>query len=171
MDTAITAIVLLTGLAGCITDLRTRRIPNLLTFGSALAALLYHAATGGASGAGLSAGGWLTGMALFFVPFALGGLGAGDVKLLAALGAWLGPDHTLWLAAYTCMAGGILALIVAVARGYLTKALTNIWLLLMHWRVAGIRPLAEVSLEGSTGPRLAYGVAIFCGTVGTVWFR
>src|SRR4029450_2877695 len=74
-----------------ITDVRTRRIPNLLTFGAAIAALLFHVSTGGASGLITSAGGWMLGAALFFPVFALRGMGAGDVKLLAAVGAWVGP--------------------------------------------------------------------------------
>ena len=171
MGAFVVAFVLGTGLAGCISDLRTRRIPNTLTFGSALAALAIHAATAGPWGFVASLGGWLTGVAIFFPPYALGGMGAGDVKLLAALGAWLGPHETVWLALYTALAGGVLAVVVGLARGYLRQALRNIWLLLMHWRVFGPRPLREVSLEGSSGPRLAYGVAIFIGTVGTLWFR
>lgn len=171
MDASVPAFVLLTASIGCFTDLRTRRIPNVLTFGSALAALVFHTATGGVSALGTSAGGWLTGVAIFYIPFALRGLGAGDVKLLAALGAWLGPWNTVALAIYTALAGGALGLVVGLVRGYLRKALANIWLLLTHWRVMGLRPLDEVSLQHSTGPRLAYGVAIFIGTVGTLWFR
>ena len=74
----------------CVSDLRTRRIPNALTFGAALRAGRFtcHRRR---DGRGRSLGGWLLGVVLFFPLFALRGLGAGDVKLLAALGAWLGP--------------------------------------------------------------------------------
>ena len=65
-------------------DLATRRIPNVLTFGAALAALVVHAYIGGWNGAGMAAAGWVAGVALFFPVFALGGMGAGDVKLLGA---------------------------------------------------------------------------------------
>jgi prepilin peptidase CpaA len=155
----------------CVTDLRTRRIPNLLTFGAALAGLVYHGITGGYAGLGHSAGGWACGVIAFGLPFALGGLGAGDVKLIAALGAWLGPIDTVWLALYTGIAGGISSLIVALAHGYLRTAITNISVLLMHWRVEGVRPLHEVSLAGSTGPRLAYAVPILGGLLATIWLR
>ena len=159
------------GLIACVTDLRRQRIPNVLTFGGALAGIVYHAVTGGGSGLLTSAAGWAVGVAIFLLPFILGGMGAGDVKLVAALGAWLGPMDTVWLAMYAALAGGIAALVMAVMRGYLRQALTNIYLLLMHWRVAGVRPLHEVSLEGGTGPRLAYAVPVFGGLVATLWLR
>ena len=103
--------------AGCITDLRTRRIPNVLTFGAAAGALGFHLANGGVSGFGWSAAGWRVGAAFFFPLFALRGLGAGDVKLVAALGEWLGPGKTVWLAAFSAIAGGVFALGIAVAHG------------------------------------------------------
>src|SRR5438128_1409522 len=130
-------LALVTGAVACLTDLRHRRIPNVLTFGSALLAIGYRAAVGGGHGFVQALGGWFTGVAFFVVPFALGGMGGGDVKLVAALGAWLGPADTVWLALYTGAAGGVLALGVAAVRGYLQQALQNIWLLLAHWRVSG----------------------------------
>lgn len=158
-------------LIACITDLRTQRIPNALTFGGAIAALAYYAITAGASGLFLSTLGWAAGVLLFIVPFALGGMGAGDVKLLAALGAWLGPADALWIALYSGIAGGVLALFVGLGRGYLREAFANISRLLMHWRVVGMRPLHDVSLAGSKGPRLAYAVPMFAGLVATIWLR
>jgi prepilin peptidase CpaA len=167
--TQITALAI--AVVACVTDLRSRRIPNLLTFGSAAAALAFHAATGGVWGFATACAGWAVGVAFFLLPFALGGMGGGDIKLVAALGAWMGPVAALWLGLYTGIAGGVLAIAVSISRGYLRQALSNIWLLLTHWRVSGLRPLDEVSLEGSRGPRLAYAVPIFTGTVLTIWLR
>ena len=164
-------VVLSVGVVACVTDLRSRRIPNVLTFGAAGAALAYAFIVAGWKGLAAAALGWVIGAAAFFVPFALGGLGAGDVKLLAAMGAWLGPAGAVWLALYTGVAGGVMALTVALGSGYLRRALSNVSLLLMHWRVAGLRPLSEVSLEGSNGPRLAYALPIFAGLVATLWLR
>ena len=158
-------------LVACVTDIRTRRIPNILTFGGALAGIVFHLVTGGMSGLFLGSSGWVVGVLIFFLPFALGGLGAGDVKLLGALGAWLGPKAIVWVALYTGIAGGIAALAVALARGYFSQAFKNIYLLFMHWRVVGVRPLHEVSLAGGTGPRLAYAVPILCGLLATFWLE
>ncbi|OFW17220.1 MAG: hypothetical protein A3F70_09940 [Acidobacteria bacterium RIFCSPLOWO2_12_FULL_67_14] len=153
----------------CVTDLRTRKIPNVLTLLAALAAFFFYAVVGRGEGLLVSVAGWLAGAAVFFIPFALGGLGGGDVKLLAAIGAWVGPAAVVWTALYTGIIGGGLAVVIGLSHGYLRKALSNISLLLMHWRVAGFRPLPEVSLAGSRGPRLAYAVPILAGLVVTIW--
>jgi len=164
-------VALLVSFSACITDVRSRRIPNILTFGAAAAAIVFHTSTSQSAGLLKSVEGWLVGAVIFFLPFALGGLGAGDVKLLAALGAWVGPGDALWIALYAGVAGGILALVVAVSKGYLGQALSNIWLLFSHWRATGISPLREISLEGSQGPRLAYAIPIFAGLLMNGWLR
>lgn len=150
-------------------DLRTRRIPNALTFGAAGAGLAFAVYAGGPWGLAAAAGGWLVGAALFFPLFALGGMGAGDVKLLAALGAWLGPADTVWLAIFASVAGGVMAVIVSVYYGYLRQAASNVWLMLMHWRAAGIKPVPGLTLRDARAPRLAYAVPIAIGLVGTLW--
>jgi prepilin peptidase CpaA len=152
-------------------DLKTRRIPNLLTFGAAGAALIFHGISGGVSALGYAALGWLVGALVFIVPFALRGLGGGDVKLLAALGAWLGTGDVLWLALYTGVAGGVMAIVVATSTGYLRKAFANIRQLLRHWALWGLKPLPEMTLERSAAPKLAYAVPIFMGTVAVIWLR
>ena len=111
----------------------------------------------------------VTGLAVFFPFFALGGMGAGDVKLMAAIGAWLGPGLALMTALYGAVAGGILAIGVALSHGYLRTALSNVWRLLTHWRYSGVRPLPELTLENNSGPRLAYAVPIFVGLLVTIW--
>jgi prepilin peptidase CpaA len=159
------------GAAACVTDLQSRKIPNWLTFGAAGAALVFHtmAPTGG--GFMVATAGWFCGVLIMFVPFALRGLGAGDVKLVAALGAWLGPMNAIWLGLYAGVAGFVMSVVVAAYHGYLRTAFRNIWFLLQHWTVNGIRPLEEVSLEGSSGPRLAYALPIFAGLVMATWWR
>jgi len=157
------------GLLSCATDLHSRRIPNVLTFGAAIAGVIFHATWG--NGALFSVEGWALAAAAFIIPFALGGMGAGDVKLLGALGAWLGPGQAIWLALYTGIAGGVLSVVVAMYYGYLGQALSNVRLLLTHWSVCGIGRVDEISLEGSSGPRLAYALSIFAGLVLTIWLR
>ncbi|PYQ92508.1 MAG: hypothetical protein DMF97_21605 [Acidobacteria bacterium] len=160
----------------CVCDLRSRRIPNVLTFGAAAAAFAYHFTTGGVGALGQSALGWLVGVLVFIVPFALRGLGGGDVKLVAALGAWIGwsddsfmAGGVIWLALYTAIAGGVMA--IAVAYGYSRTALRNVRLLLCHWRVAGLTAVPDITLDGSSAPKLAYAVPILMGMVATLWLR
>jgi prepilin peptidase CpaA len=153
----------------CITDLRARRIPNALTFSSICCALAFHSFTGGFDAAGWSLAGCFLGGLLFFPMFALRGMGAGDVKLLAAVGAWLGPSQVVTAALATSIAGGAIAIVVALGHGYLKTAACNMWMLLTHWRVMGIGPVDEVTLQGTRGPRLAYAFPIAIGTLVTLW--
>jgi prepilin peptidase CpaA len=98
-------------------------------------------------------------------------MGAGDVKLLAALGAWLGAREALWLAIYASIAGGVLGVAVAISRGYLGTALRNIKTLCVSWYLTGLRPVSSMTLADSTAPRLAYAIPIFVGTVVVLWLR
>ncbi len=153
------------------TDVSTRRVPNLLTFGAAASALLYHAVEGGPSGLGLALAGWLIGAAIFFPVFALGGMGAGDVKLVAALGAWLGPLGALQIALGSAIAGGLLAVLVSWRAGYLAAAGRNVVRLGTHWSEHGMKPVPGLTLAEGSGPRLAYAVPIFIGTLGAICLR
>ncbi len=80
-------------------DLRTRRIPNYLTLGTAVAGLAFNFMSHGLNGLADGFLGMLLGFACLILPYLWGGMGAGDVKALAALGAWLGP-----LQPYFCFA-------------------------------------------------------------------
>jgi prepilin peptidase CpaA len=153
----------------CGWDLRTQRIPNVLTFGAAGAALVWTAAAGGWLGLQSATLGWLTGAAIFLPVFLLRGMGAGDIKLLAALGAWLGAVHVLWVAVFAGVAGGILALGLAFASGYARQAVSNLLALFAFWRVAGLRPMPSLTLETARGPRLAYAFPLMLGTAAALW--
>ena len=169
--TAIKIAVIALVLIACVPDLRTRRIPNVLTFGAALAGLVFHTVFEGWGGATTSVLGWLLGVALFFPMFALRGMGAGDVKLLGAVGAWLGPGLVFWVALITSVAGGILGLIVALFYGYAGTAIRNLMAIVGYWRAVGPRPLPELTLENARGPRLAYAVPVAIGTMVTLWLK
>lgn len=156
-------------LTACVTDVRSRRIPNVLTLGGAAAALVFHAVTAEGAGIGTAAMGWLVGTAVFLPFFLLGGMGAGDVKLMAALGAWLGPAEAFAIAIYASLAGGVLALGVALATGYLRTALRNVGRLLKFWWLVGPRPMAGMTLEQSKSPRVAFAIPICCGLVMALW--
>ena len=155
----------------CLTDLRSQRIPNVLTFSAAIAALACAVVVGGVSNAGISALGWLVGVALFFPLFALGGLGAGDVKLLGAIGAWVGPWVVIRVGLYSAMAGGVLALIVALKTGYLRTAMWNIVLLIKFWTTVGFKPVEGLTLDAPQAPRLAYAIPMLAGLLVTLWLR
>jgi prepilin peptidase CpaA len=168
MDIAAIAALAVASVA-CWTDIRTRRIPNALTFGAAGAGLAFHLLLTGSVLTPLA--GWITGVLIFSPLFLLRGMGAGDLKLLGAFGAWLGPLMAVRVGLFSAVAGGILALVVALGHGYLAKVVGNVWLLLTHWRVSGVKPLDALTLDKGTGPRLAYAVPLMVGLMVALWTR
>jgi prepilin peptidase CpaA len=166
----INAIVLGISMTACITDVRARRIPNWLTFGAAGAAVVCHFLAAGPVEAGLSVLGWAVAVVCFAPVFAVGGLGAGDVKLAGAIGAWLGPAAAFHVVLYSMIAGGVMALLVATARGYLRAAFANIRVIVTSW-FFGITTVPGLTLTDSPGPRLAYAIPIAAGTVITLWLH
>ncbi len=170
MAASANAAAVAVSLAACAIDVRTQRIPNRLTFGAAGAALLFHAFAGGAGAAGVSVAGWIMGAVVFAPLFMVGGMGAGDVKLVAALGAWLGPVAALHIALYSAIVGGVMAIVVSLAHGYLRTAVANLRVIAMSWRF-GIATVPGLTLADARGPRLTYAIAITVGTGVTVWLR
>ena len=119
-------IPLLAFLVAAVTiDGKTRRIPNALTLPIMGAALVWHFADAGASGLMFSLGGLAAGLGLMLVPFLMGGLGGGDVKMLAAVGAVKGAWFVF--TAFLCMgvAGGLMGLVFALCHGRLKATLRN----------------------------------------------
>lgn len=159
------------GIVASVCDLRVRRIPNLLTFGGAAVAIVFSVFAHGASGLWISLGGWFAGTLLFLPFWLLGGMGAGDVKLLACLGAWLGPGVILWAALYASVAGGAMAVVMALATGYFGEAILNVRSLLGHFWTSGLKPLPALTLQRSRGPRLPYALPIAAGVVAAIWLR
>lgn len=106
---ALLAVVVVTGIA-LRTDLQCHRIPNWLTVPATLLGLTYHTVTQGSSGVFHSVGGFAAGFGVLLVLWLIGGGGGGDVKLLGAVGSWLGP-----LPVMTVFAGSSVAAVLCAA--------------------------------------------------------
>ena len=104
-------------------DLRTRRVPNLLTMSLAGAGVTLAASGFGHITVAAALGGGLLGLLLMLPGHFLGATGGGDVKLLSATGTLLGPAATLWAFLFATIAGGAIAVFVAVRRGRLLRAI------------------------------------------------
>jgi prepilin peptidase CpaA len=159
-------LALLLGVA-LVYDVATRRIPNGLVLAGLLAALAYQPFVEG--GAGLSGGviGALIGLAIMFHLYLLRALGAGDVKLMAAVGAFLGPTQILGAVLLTLAVGGALSLVAALASRSLGRVTANLRLMLLVV-VAGKASGMSVADIETTG-RLPYAIAIAIGTGLQVW--
>ena len=150
-------------------DLRNGRIPNYLTLGAALAGLAYQFGCHGAAGLMDGFLGILLGFALLILPYIWGGMGAGDVKALASLGAWLGLQATFYLFCYMALAGGLLALVVLAWRGRLWVRFQQGYNLGLNWilcRGHGLSPVPAVPTETKGFP---YAVALALGMGVLVW--
>jgi prepilin peptidase CpaA len=148
---------------GAAWDLRTRRIPNLLTAPAFAAGLLLHLAVGGWHALLLSAAAGLSAGAVFLLFMIAGGMGAGDVKLMAAIGALAGFGHLFAIFVATALMGGIFALALALAKGRLKSTLGNVGTLIGHHGAMGLRPHPDLNLQQPATLRLPYGVAIAAG--------
>jgi prepilin peptidase CpaA len=152
--------VLALGLAcAVVTDVRARRIPNWLT-GAIAGAGFGIACGGGGVTPGQAALGLLTGLLLMLPGHVIGATGAGDVKLMAAIGAVVGPGLIVRAFLFTAVAGGIFALAVAARRGLLADTLDGTRRLVMA--PSGARQTIE---SPSRANRFAYGPAIAVGTL------
>ena len=156
---ALTVAAVGTGAAALI-DLRTRRVPNALTATFAVVAFAVAATGLGRISIGAALVGCVLGIAFMLPGHIFGATGAGDVKLFAAAGALLGPMPTIRAFMYTAMAGGVLALIVAVRRRRLQRTIGATARLVSQGSVAA----AEIEAP-ETDNRFAYAPAIAIGVV------
>lgn len=122
--------------AAFVTDIRTMRIPNLLTGAGFLLGLGYHGATAGWNGAGSALAGAAAGFVPLFLLHLMKGIGAGDVKLFGALGAWLGVYETAQLLMYSILyAGAIGCIVIAASRPFARRLWTGIALFIAPGRL------------------------------------
>ncbi len=154
-------------------DLRSRRIPNGLTLGGALLGLVLQGWALGVQGLFSGMGGIVVGIAMLLPFYALKGMGAGDVKLMGAVGAFLGPLHTVLACGLTLLAGLFLALGVLAARGGLMQTLR---------RYAALAYLLPATLnlrlsyappgpgEAAASTRFPYAAAIATGSLAALWW-
>ena len=159
-------------LAAAAIDAQQRRIPNWLTFGAWLAALpLQMAMHGMGAGALVWACGWLTGLAIFLPFYLLRGMAAGDVKLMAAVGAWLGASMAFEIALATFVIGGLWALAITLRHERMTQLRRNLQNILLTAGEASreggaSKPGADASWSVGSLP---YGVAIAAGTIAVLF--
>ncbi len=154
--------LMITLLISSVTDLYQRRIPNLVTGPAILMALLTHGYIGGLDGFLFSLQGLLLGFIIFLIPYLLGGMGAGDVKLMSVVGAVLGWGQTLMALLFIAVCGGIIALGMMISQGTTRQTLSRLFMALLFLGAHGDSSLLKVNKE-NTQEGIPYALAITGG--------
>jgi prepilin peptidase CpaA len=157
--------------AAAISDLRSRRIPNWLTFSAALLGVVLSTVTSGVHGLVSGVLGLLLGVAFLIVFYAFGGMGAGDVKLMGVVGSFLGPAGVFWAFVFTAIAGAIYSLaLVLFHPAARTIRLAVVGTIMHYLHTRQLR--YDKPINSERRPTLCYGVAIAIGTVASVlWMQ
>lgn len=151
-------------------DYAERRVPNWLNAAIALVGLIAQAAFAGWEGVFVGLLGLAVGFAVLIVPWLMHGMGAGDVKLMMAIGCWLGPWLTLLSFAVGGVIGGVAAVVMIVSTGRAVHAYTNlqtIYTKLRRWDTA-FGEFGGARSFGDTSQLLPYGVPLTAGTIGVL---
>ncbi|WP_454876778.1 A24 family peptidase [Pseudomonas farris] len=166
MELLVSTVVLL-GLLGVavVSDLLRHRIPNMLVLLGIALGLAGQTYSGGLSGLGDSLLGMLICFGLFLPMYAVGGMAAGDVKLMAMVGTFLGFHFALWAAMFSLLAGGVCGFLIVLVRGQLIQTVGRYWLILKAQSY-----LAPASDEVAGKP-FPYSIAILIGTLNSVYWQ
>lgn len=154
-------VICLVLIVSVLTDLRSRKILNIITFPTIVGGLLFHSFISGVDGFLFSGAGFLVGMGLLFIPFLLGGLGAGDVKLLGAVGAWMGTSFVLYTGIYAAIIGGLFALFILFKRKQLGFTVKTMLFSLVFLR--GTRGSLELFNDKTSTVSIPYAIPIALG--------
>ena len=148
-------------------DYKERRVPNWLNAAIAAAGFVAQAWFFGWNGVGVGALGLLVGFATLILPWMMHGMGAGDVKLMMAIGVWLGPWYTFISFCTGAVVGGVIAVIMILSTGRLYNAYANL-ATIMHKssRVSTMfSEFGSAKSFGETSQLLPYGVPLTIGTL------
>ena len=149
-------------LAAVMTDLRCFQIPNLLTIPAMVIGLLMHALERGQAGLVMSLEGLATGLILFLIPYMVGGMGAGDVKLMGAVGSFLGPEGVVSAVVMAMLLGGVYAAVLMVSHWGLQESVNRI----KSTFVRTARFQTPIPTTAQNVPlRLRYALVIGLGTI------
>ncbi len=154
-----------------ITDIHSHKIPNWLTYPIIFLAIFSYSAVKGLQGLVFSAEGLGLGLAVLMPFYMLGAMGAGDVKLMAAVGAALGPGHLFYAFLCTAITGGVYAAIVLLSHAGGLKELASRFYGVFRAFVPIKGPDLARPGGGVLGLQIYYGAAICIGTLGYIFFE
>jgi prepilin peptidase CpaA len=163
MDQTLLFTIATIALIVIITDFRFQRIPNGVTYPTIIFAILYHSVMSGPSGFFTSLYGLFVGIAILFIPYLMGGTGAGDVKFIGALGALTGPSGIICITLYAALAGGVYAIAFLFFDENFKKRFfwKNFSMIKNYILIRQFVPDDTAIVHN--GPKLCYGIAISIG--------
>jgi prepilin peptidase CpaA len=147
------------------TDIRSRRIPNWLVLPYMAAGFVVPAWIQGWHGFVQSMGGFGLGALIYGILWWMGGMGMGDVKLVAAIGAWIGYEQLLFAMVVTGIVGGMMAVGWAIHGGFLGELFHGTGDLMLSWKKGGVAPNPEFALANPKRRKIPYAPAIAIGTL------
>lgn len=148
-------------------DIQSHRIPNTLILTGMVLAFALGAWQNGVSGLLGAGGGFALGLLVFMPFYLLRALGAGDVKLMAVVGAFLGPGGLIGAVLGTFIAGGVMALALTLHSGKLGQMLSNIKSMLVNGMIdVSLKQMPVMTANTKSVGKLPYAVAIAAGTLG-----
>jgi prepilin peptidase CpaA len=162
-DILFATIALILASIGAVYDVLQRRIPNLLSYGGIVAGLGLRTAILGWQGVTTALVGGLLAGGLFLLVYITSGMGAGDVKLMAAVGCISGPALALEIAMACGLAGGVMAIAFMIWRRSTLSTLHNVGQLIRFRLAHAVREHPTINLNNPSAIRLPYGVAIAAG--------
>ncbi len=165
--TTVVAVVPVATLYACIVDYRERRVPNWLNAAILAAGLGVQAVYFGWSGVGTAMFGALVGFGMLILPWTFHGMGAGDVKLMAAIGAWFGPWLTLWGGLVGMLIGGVIAVAMILLRGSVAQSKANLGVLAVKFSSNGtaFSEFGSTKSFGTSTMLLPYGIPLTIGSL------
>jgi prepilin peptidase CpaA len=162
-QTTYMAAALVCACVASVYDLRTRRIPNKLTLPAILGGLTLHLVRGGPAEMGWAALAGLIAGGIFLLFFLAGGMGAGDVKLMTAVGCLLGTHSVSEVLISTVLIGAVMGIALALYRGRLRQIVGNVMTLVRHHSSEGLVEHPELNVKNAASLRLPYALPIAAG--------
>jgi prepilin peptidase CpaA len=160
---------------GAVADVRSARIPNKLTYTAIASAILLRAALLGFPGLKNCGLGILVAGGCFSVLFVLGAIGGGDLKMMTAIGAWVGSTHILTVLIAIGLAGGLLAITTVIFSKNTIQTVRNTGRLIAYRLNSGLQPHPEMNVQAPGSRRIPLGLAIAMGTLfcaaNAAWWR
>ncbi len=149
-------------------DGKELRVPNWITFPMVLTGIAFNVWMAGWAGLGDGLLGMVVGLLCLLPLYAVGGMGAGDVKLMAGMGAWLGAGITFYAFCVSTVVGAVMAVLMVLWSGNFQKHYANFVMIFMEWtQIRDPKKLSAIAAERKpTMFLLPYGIPICVGSIG-----